>query len=107
MEAENGQKTILYMNGNFLGPIKDVQITTLKPESSDESRFLGIDLAQGGDFTGTFTLKLPHVSRKRFVRNLVKAGCPKKKAKEIAWRVRTSYSYANFLARTAGWQNVW
>lgn len=102
MEAENEQKTILYMNGNFLGPIKDIQTTTLEPESGDEWRFLGVDLAQSGNFTATFTPKFPHISRKQFVRNLVKAGCPKKKAKEIAWRVRTSYSYANFLARAAG-----
>lgn len=104
---------LLYANGQPIGPIEDIQTTTLEPESGDEQRFLGIDLAQGNDFTATisFTPRFPHVSRKRFVRNLKRAGCSKKQAKRIAWRVqkggRKSYDYANFLARIAGWWNVW
>lgn len=98
---------LFYANGLSIGTIEDIQTTTLEPASSDEQKFLGVDLAQGCDFTAIFTPKFLHVSRKRFIRNLVKAGCPKKKAKEIAWQVRTSYGYANFLARIAGWRNVW
>lgn len=100
---------LLYANGQPIGPIEDIQTTTLEPESGDEQRFLGIDLAKGNDFTAT--ISFPHVSRKRFIRNLKRAGCSKKQAKRIARKVqrgsRKSYGYANFLARTVGWWNVW
>lgn len=107
MGPENEQKTVLYMNGQSLGPFEGLQTVTFEPNEVDEKmRFLGVDFAQGGDFTATFTPKFPHVSRKRFVRNLVKAGCPKKKAKKIAWKAKKPYGYANFLAKTVGWPKI-
>lgn len=109
MGHDGEQKTVLYMDGKPLGPVTYMPEPVLNSIDSGE-RILGIDLAQGGDFTITFAPKFPRISRKQFIRNLVKNGCPKKKAKEIAWKVqkggRMSYGYANLLYTVVGYWKV-
>ena len=96
--GETANSGILYLNGKPIGPVEDVQMTTVGPEG--ETRFIGMDLSQCHDFTATFTPRFPRISRKQFIRFLQKCGYSKKQAKYRAWKVqksKCSYSYARFL----------
>lgn len=89
---------VLYLNGK---PLLNV---TEMPEITFDSYIGGKDIIgifpQDRSCSFTATFKPLRMSRKKFVRSLIKQGYPKKKAKWIAWycnRKRMSYGNANNL----------
>lgn len=89
---------VLYLNGK---PLFNV---TKMPEITFDSYIDGGDIigtfpeGMSCSFTGTF--KRAKMSRKKFVRNLIKQGYSKKSAKWLAWyccRKKISYGSANDL----------
>ena len=105
MGPEETKDPILFMNGIELGPISEIRTINETPVAFDENheRYIGVDLSNGQDFTftGSFTPKYPHISRKQFIHRLQKLGYSKKEAKRIAWETqknkRTSYGFIILL----------
>ena len=96
MGPNNDESPVLYMNGEPIGKLASMPEIT-SAESTEERYILGVDLANGSDVTASF--KLPHMSRKRFVSNLIKLGYSKKEAKKIAWSVhKEGHCYASTYA---------
>lgn len=112
MEPKEIKEAVLYLNGEEIGPIQDIQETSLaSTDGIDECWKLGIDWTHGQDHTVTFSLRLdlPYVNRKRFVRHLQKYGYSKKQAKKIAWKchaVKYSYKVADYLIQFGAIQQI-
>lgn len=89
---------VLYLNGK---PLLDV---TKMPEITFDSCVDGKDIIgtfpQDRSCSFTATFKCAKISRKKFVRSLIKQGYSKKSAKDLAWycrRKRIPYGNANDL----------
>lgn len=85
---------ILYLDGK---PLCMAEMPEITFESNKDDTYL-FSACKNYSITGTFTHL--RMSRKKFIRNLIKQGYSKKNAKWIAWyccKKRITYSRANIL----------
>ena len=106
MGPHENQLPVLYVNGAPMDYVNAIPEITLDPV--DDAGEADLDSIKRDDsFSFSCKVNFWPISRKRLIRNLVKGGCPKKKAKHLAWKAHhdgMSYSNANFYYCVCG---VW